>query len=98
MMPRTFEISKDVIDLGPGMFISSDFKVLNREGENYYRACNEFVGARPDGSESHCIKPEGHVGWAHEDVFGRERQDALVFRLWTIRFDILHREAFAKLD
>lgn len=71
-MRRSLEISTDIVDLGPEMFASSDFKVISYKGENYYRACGEKVfESKEDGSTSSCIKPIGHLYSDHEDAFGR---------------------------
>ena len=72
-MTESLEISKDIIDLGPDMFASSDLKVINYKGNNYYKACGERVNETPDGVKSSCIKPIGHIRWRHEDSFGRQR-------------------------
>lgn len=50
---------------GPGVIISGDKRVINYQGENYYRACGYPV----HGSER-CIKREGHFSAIHECMDG----------------------------
>lgn len=69
---RQIEIAQGIIDLAPEMFASSDLKVINYKGNNYYRACGEHVfESKEDGSRSSCVKPAGHIYWEHEDAWGR---------------------------
>lgn len=71
-----FEISTDIIDLDvSGMFASSDKKVINWEGENYYRACGELVVEKPEGGSTSCILPVSHRHWDHRDWNGTVRSD-----------------------
>lgn len=64
-------ISKDIIDLPDSMFASADWRVISREGENYYKACGEVVHDFKEGGFSTCIKPLYHKTWTHEDFDGR---------------------------
>lgn len=64
-------ISLDVIDLGPGMFASADWRVISRNGENYYLSCGEVIYEPPEGGSTSCIKPIHHATFSHEDFEGR---------------------------
>lgn len=66
-------ISTDIIDLGPDMFASADWRVIARMGQNYYLACSEVVFEKPEGGATTCIKPLHHKTWEHEDWEGRTR-------------------------
>lgn len=55
-------------------FYSEDHNVINVAGDNYYRACDEFVHESKNGTRSHCVKRKKHPGNVHEDYFGRTRE------------------------
>jgi hypothetical protein len=46
-----------------------------------------LVYEKPEGGSTHCVKPDGHVSWNHEDTFGRETQRDFGIRDmdWEIR-------------
>lgn len=54
---------------------SEDERILQYKGENYYKACGEFVSNLPDGGKSFCVKRKGHPTDTHEDFEGREKND-----------------------
>lgn len=60
----------DSIEIGPNTFSNKDETVINHKGHNYYKACGEVVRSYPDGSESSCTRPVGHVSPDHEDHLG----------------------------
>lgn len=97
MEPPCLDISIDVVDIPvEGMFASADWKVINRDGENYYRACGEVVFERNDGSTTSCIKPVGHIRWTHEDAHGYETDphfgvQEMSFHIREAAFKILRR-------
>lgn len=59
-----------MIDIGPGCFSDEEKTVISFEGNNFYRACDEFVAGHADGSMSYCVKRVGHPGDVHEDFDG----------------------------
>lgn len=70
---RIIDISSDVIDFDvPEMFASKDLKVISYKGANYYKACGATVWEKPSGGRTSCIKPVGHIRWAHEDGHGNK--------------------------
>lgn len=68
----------------PEMFTSEDLSVICWKGENYYRACNEFVSMLDDGGKSHCVKREHHAG-VHEDYEGRITKNDIDFTDMPLR-------------
>lgn len=67
--PAPEESMDNYIDIGPECFTNGN--VISFKGENYYRACNEFVSDLPDGGQSFCVKRVGHAGNMHEDYDNR---------------------------
>jgi hypothetical protein len=63
-------MDEEIIDLGNSMFASADETVINWKGENYYKACGEFVRNLPEGGTSTCVLRVGHPGRIHEDYDG----------------------------
>lgn len=69
-------ISNHVVDIPvDGMFATADWRVINRNGQNYYLACGETVYEFPEGGRSTCVKPVYHKTWTHEDMEGRQRDE-----------------------
>jgi hypothetical protein len=68
-------ISPDVIDLGPELFASTDRRVINYKGNNYYLSCDSPVYDKPEGGGTFCIKPIHHSHYEHEDFEGRTKID-----------------------
>jgi hypothetical protein len=60
----------DFVDLGPELFADIEASVITWKGNNYYKACDEPVVTRPDGSGTHCVKRVEHPGDIHEDYDG----------------------------
>lgn len=60
----------DFTILGPECF--TDGAVIWYRGENYYRACNEFVYEPADGGQAFCVRRVGHHGDVHEAYDGVE--------------------------
>lgn len=58
-------------DIGPECF--TDDYVISYKGENYYKACDEFVYDRDDGGQSFCVKRVDHPGMYHEAYDGRQK-------------------------
>jgi hypothetical protein len=56
--------------LGPGCFMDVEGNVINYQGQNFYRACDEVVFNNPHGGVTYCIKPVGHKSSVHEDSRG----------------------------
>lgn len=63
--------------LGPECFTNG--LVISYQGENYFKACEEFVFDLPDGGQSFCVKRVNHPGDIHEDYDGRTRK----VEVWT---------------
>jgi len=53
-----------------GAFANPDESVINWQGNNYYKACDEPVTENADGGGTFCVKREGHPGDIHEDYDG----------------------------
>jgi hypothetical protein len=66
--------SPETIDIGPEMFMDVEGNAISYKGENFYRACSEFVMNYPDGSTSFCVKRKGHPNSIHEDAFGNTNE------------------------
>lgn len=64
----------DFINIGPECFADAEATVISYKGENYYKACNEFVSDIPDGGQAFCVKRVGHPGKIHESFNGLERE------------------------
>lgn len=58
-----------------GAFANADESVINWQGLNYYRACDETVVQNADGSSTHCVKRQDHPGDIHEDYDGVRKTD-----------------------
>lgn len=88
-------ISNDTVDIpATGMFASKDWRVINREGDNYYLACGEVVFEYPKGGNSTCIKPKFHPSWEHEDLDYHVREDGcqtipIEDKLWATAHRVL---------
>jgi len=61
------------LSLGPECFIGPDRNVISYKGENFYRACSEWVSDLPEGGGSFCVLRVDHPGAEHEDYDGRLR-------------------------
>lgn len=66
-------VSGDLIDLGPGLF--TDGKVINYNGDNYYKACDAEVSDFEGGGKSYCVKRVDHHGHIHENYDGKISSD-----------------------
>lgn len=65
----------DFIDIGPECFADAEATVISYKGNNYYRACDEFVAHLPEGGKAFCVKRVGHPGKSHESFNGLEREE-----------------------
>lgn len=67
--------------LGPELFMSVDENVISRQGQNYYRSCDELVLNNPHGGTTHCVKRAGHPGDIHEDMDGHTKSTGIQLTL-----------------
>lgn len=67
--------------LGPECFMDVDRKVINFQGENFYRACNRIVFNNPHGGVSHCILPAAFPHDTHVDSDGHRLGGQQVLQL-----------------
>jgi hypothetical protein len=61
------------ITFAPECFMDGDGNVISFKGENFFRACDNFVRRREDGGSSHCVKRAGHPSKDCEDWDGNIR-------------------------
>lgn len=66
------EISKEIVDVPASSFASADLRVINADGNNYYRSCGVNVYEPEEGGNTTCVKPFGHSHFKHEDWDGRQ--------------------------
>jgi len=64
---------RDLVDIGPECF--TDGFIISYKGENYYRACDEWVADTSDGGEEFCVKRVDHPGNVHEAYSGNTREE-----------------------
>lgn len=67
--------TQDYVEIGPECFSDAAGTIISYKGENYYRACDTFVGNVLGGGQSFCVKRVGHPGSVHEDFDGNKRED-----------------------
>jgi len=61
---------EELVDLGPEMFSDVSGTVINYQGENYYKACGEFVADNSDGGSSSCVLPARFPHEVHSNYRG----------------------------
>lgn len=65
------ELSGDVTVIGQDCITNGE--VISYRGENFYKACDQWVVAVDGEGQSFCVKRSGHNGYIHEDIHGNFR-------------------------
>ena len=80
---------EELVDLGPEMFGDVSGTVISYHGENYYKACGEFVRKNEEGGTSSCVMPSRFEHETHMDYKGNttEGDDGVLVSLTSIPRD-----------